>query len=303
MPWQWEGNEKPLCKVEIVDGNIDDCAADVHAEFANAFVGGGVMTGDAAMEETLFLVKPELMVAMYATPSLQLPPLLPFAHYHRCRRMLRLPCPCRDSISSHRHTTLTRTPHTTTEGPSKTVWSTRKPYAYQGRKSTRVRAGLANPSSSPETTSTTVAGGPTPPPRVAAIDAVRGGGPAMTERALLRDMSKARAAFEGAVELATGHWGCGAYGNHNDLMFIKQWLAASEAGVRKMYYHDFNRNQLHHIFPLIRKLGHLTVGELWAFLLELSRPLVPCNMKDFSVRVADISTGKLKPGGNGETPG
>ena len=61
-----------------------------------------------------------------------------------------------------------------------------------------------------------------------------------------------------------------------------------------MYYHDFNRNQSHHIFPLIRKLCHLTVGELWAVLLDLSRPLVPCNMKVFSVHVADISTGKLK---------
>jgi poly(ADP-ribose) glycohydrolase len=62
-PWQWEQNGKPLCRVELVDGSIDDCAAEVHVEFANAFIGGGVMTGDAAQEETLFLVKPELMVA------------------------------------------------------------------------------------------------------------------------------------------------------------------------------------------------------------------------------------------------
>ena len=30
--------------------------------------------------------------------------------------------------------------------------------------------------------------------------------------------------------MATGHWGCGAYGNNHNLMFLKQWLAASEAG-------------------------------------------------------------------------
>ena len=65
-----------------------------------------------------------------------------------------------------------------------------------------------------------------------AIDAVRGGGPALTRGAMLRDMNKARIAFEGAGEVATGHWGCGAYGNHHDLMFLKQWLAASEAGAR-----------------------------------------------------------------------
>lgn len=31
-PWQFKDNEKPLCKVAIVDGNIDDCVADLHAE-------------------------------------------------------------------------------------------------------------------------------------------------------------------------------------------------------------------------------------------------------------------------------
>ena len=63
-PWSWDGNAKPLCKVELTDGSIDDCPADLHVEFANSYPGGGVMSGDAAQEETLFLVKPELMVAM-----------------------------------------------------------------------------------------------------------------------------------------------------------------------------------------------------------------------------------------------
>ena len=63
-PWTWDGNAKPLSKVELVDGSIDDCPADLHVEFANCYPGGGVMSGDAAQEETLFLVKPELMVSM-----------------------------------------------------------------------------------------------------------------------------------------------------------------------------------------------------------------------------------------------
>jgi hypothetical protein len=63
-PWTWDGNAKPLSKVELIDGSIDDCPADLHVEFANCYPGGGVMSGDAAQEETLFLVKPELMVAM-----------------------------------------------------------------------------------------------------------------------------------------------------------------------------------------------------------------------------------------------
>jgi hypothetical protein len=97
-----------------------------------------------------------------------------------------------------------------------------------------------------------------PPPKVAAIDAIRGGGPAMTLPALLRDTNKARIAFDGATEIATGHWGCGAFGNNHDLMFLKQWLAASEAGATKLHYHDFG-NSSHSIFPVTRKLKHMTV--------------------------------------------
>jgi len=122
----------------------------------------------------------------------------------------------------------------------------------------------------------------------------------MTEAALLRDMNKARIAFDGATEVATGHWGCGAFGNNHDLMFLKQWLAASEAGVRKLYYHDFDRKQSHHISPLIRKIGHLTVGQAWSFLQNLTHDLrQPHNMSAFCSRVADIAVGKLKVPVNG----
>jgi poly(ADP-ribose) glycohydrolase len=243
-PWTWENNDKPLCAVSLVTGNIDESPADLHVEFANAFVGGGVMTGDAAMEETLFLVKPELMVAM----ALE-------------NRMVDEEAICIAGAKTYSKTT--------GYGQSFTFGGD-----YDGKR-------------------------PGPPGRVAAIDAVRGGGPAMTEPAMLRDMNKARIAFEGATEVATGHWGCGAFGNNHDLMFLKQWLAASEAGVRKMYYYDFDKKQSHHIFPLSRKMGHLTVGQAWAFLQQITHDLrQPHNMNAFCTRIADISTGKLKvPGG------
>jgi len=243
-PWTWENNDKPLCAVSLVTGNIDESPADLHVEFANAFVGGGVMTGDAAMEEMMFLVKPELMVAM----ALE-------------NRMVDEEAICIAGAQTYSKTT--------GYGQSFSFGGD-----YDGK-----RAG--------------------PPGRVAAIDAVRGGGPAMTEPAILRDMNKARIAFEGATEVATGHWGCGAFGNNHDLMFLKQWLAASEAGVRKMYYYDFDKKQSHHIFPLSRKMSHLTVGQAWAFLQQITHDLrQPHNMSGFCTRIADISTGKLKvPGG------
>lgn len=242
-PWQWATSEAPLCEVRISDGALEACAAEVHAEFANAFVGGGVMTGDFAMEEILFLVKPELMVAM----ALQ-------------NRMADSEAIC---VSGALQYSL--------------VSGYGSSFSFAGDYDGR-RAG--------------------PPPDVVAIDAIRGGGPAMTEAALLRDLNKARIAFDmpqGARELATGHWGCGAFGNHHDLMFLKQWLAASEAGAPAMHYHDFDRKQSHNVVPLARKLGHLTVGQLWRFLLEeITADLRPADMGEFSNRMREIATGRLK---------
>jgi hypothetical protein len=182
-PWDWATSERPLCSVAIADGALEDSPAELHVEFANAFVGGGVMTGDFAMEarelaprrpshrglpgmsacdrplppsgvwqELLFLVKPELMLAM----ALE-------------NRMVDTEAVC---VAGALQYSLTSGFGSSFEFAGD----------YDGRR-----------------------GGP--PPRVCAIDAVRGGGPAMTEPALLRDMNKARVAFSGAREVATGHWG------------------------------------------------------------------------------------------------
>mmetsp|Transcript_37902 Transcript_37902/g.82141 ORF Transcript_37902/g.82141 Transcript_37902/m.82141 type:complete len:213 (+) Transcript_37902:134-772(+) len=195
------------------------------------------MTGDAAMEEILFLVKPELMVAM----ALQ-------------NRMV--------------------------DEEAIIVGGAIKYSRVKGFGSSFEFDGDGDVS--------------LPPSNVVAIDAIRGGGPAMTEPALLRDMNKARIAFDGAHEVATGHWGCGAFGNNHDLMFLKQWLAATAAGVTRMYYHDFDRRSSHHIFPLIRKMKHLTVAELWAFLSQnLCGDLQSHNVAEFSRRMADVAVGRL----------
>jgi hypothetical protein len=243
-PWTWDGSEKALSRVELVCGSIDDCDAEMHAEFANAFVGGGVMTGDVAMEEILFLVKPELMVAM----ALQ-------------NRMVD-----EEVVRVHGAVKYSRV---------------------NGFGSSMQFAGDCGDC---------VAVDPARVAAVCAIDAVRGGGPAASTPAQLRDMNKARIAFDGVRALASGHWGCGAYGNNHDMMFLKQWLAASEAGVACIYYHDFSKLQSHHILPLHARLKHLNVGQLWRFLnRQICGDLQPFDMPAFSMRIADVAVGRIKP--------
>ena len=60
---------------------------------------------------------------------------------------------------------------------------------------------------------------------------------------LLRELVKAFAGFSapapevGAAErvIATGHWGCGAFGGHRGVKALVQWVAASAAGKGMVY--------------------------------------------------------------------
>ena len=107
---------------------------------------------------------------------------------------------------------------------------------------------------------------PGPPPTVCAMDALQGCARVQFARGLvLRDLNKARAAFAGARAVATGNWGCGAFGNDHVLKFLQQWLAASEAGVARLDYHTFGDPRgVDAMAALAAGRRGRTVGEAWA---------------------------------------
>jgi len=66
----------------------------------------------------------------------------------------------------------------------------------------------------------------------------------MSPTNILRDLEKAAAAFAPVDEeqlrtwplIATGNWGCGAFGGSAPLKAVLQWIAASEGGRRIRYF-------------------------------------------------------------------
>jgi poly(ADP-ribose) glycohydrolase len=44
--------------------------------------------------------------------------------------------------------------------------------------------------------------------------------------------------------IATGNWGCGAFGGNHELKFIQQWLAASFVGVKRLDYYTFGSEKM-----------------------------------------------------------
>jgi len=53
-----------LPNTQLAQGTIEDSQAELHADFANKYIGGGVLTGGCVQEEILFLVKPECLISL-----------------------------------------------------------------------------------------------------------------------------------------------------------------------------------------------------------------------------------------------
>eukprot|EP01107_Rhizomastix_libera_P000378 TRINITY_DN1066_c0_g1_i1.p1 TRINITY_DN1066_c0_g1~~TRINITY_DN1066_c0_g1_i1.p1 ORF type:complete len:790 (+),score=239.65 TRINITY_DN1066_c0_g1_i1:29-2398(+) len=92
---------------------------------------------------------------------------------------------------------------------------------------------------------------------------------------ILREINKAYIAFSHAAPgapIATGNWGCGAFGGFQDLKAVVQILAAAQSG-HNLSYFTFGVPGLG---PCIDELccglrsGNATVGQCWAVLEELS---------------------------------
>jgi poly(ADP-ribose) glycohydrolase len=63
---------KNLAKVLIfLDGTIEDCAGALQLDFANKYLGGGVLNTGCVQEEIRFMICPELLVSMLFTEQLE----------------------------------------------------------------------------------------------------------------------------------------------------------------------------------------------------------------------------------------
>ncbi|KAL0722102.1 hypothetical protein Bca4012_036701 [Brassica carinata] len=120
--------------------------------------------------------------------------------------------------------------------------------------------------------------------RIIAIDALRHPGISQYKpECLLREAKKALCGFlhvcknqcidhEDGVGVATGNWGCGAYGGDPEIKSFLQWIAVSQARRPFMSYYTFGFDALHNlnqVTELVIAKGW-TVGDVWKKLVEYS---------------------------------
>ena len=68
--------------------------------------------------------------------------------------------------------------------------------------------------------------------------------------------------------IATGNWGCGAFGGDYELKFIQQLLAATYAGVDKLYYYTFGRKEMDNVVANLEKIKSLNARDLYERMIE-----------------------------------
>jgi hypothetical protein len=109
---------------------------------------------------------------------------------------------------------------------------------------------------------------------IIAIDAVCGYSGGVNKDDALRDFIKAYVGFNlinfddkdvSKLEktISTGNWGCGAFGGDYELKFIQQLLAATYAGVDKLYYYTFSREEMNNVVKNLEKIKSLNANDLY----------------------------------------
>ena len=109
---------------------------------------------------------------------------------------------------------------------------------------------------------------------IIAIDAVCSYSGGVDRDSVLRDLIKAYVGFNlinfddkdvSKIDktISSGNWGCGAFGGDYELKFIQQWLAATYAGVEKLYYYTFGRKEMNNDIKNLEKIKLLNANNLY----------------------------------------
>lgn len=224
----WGERRTPLCSLESLEAGVIEDAGWEYAQvdFANKFLGGGVLRLGCVQEEIRFVLSPELIAGMLFLPAMadneaiEITGSERFSNYAGYAGKFRYAGNFLDST----------------------------PRDQFGRRHTKILAMDAKP---------------------------RPGESQFHQKLLLREASKAYCAFlptsttsEVYKGVATGNWGCGAFGGDVPIKSMLQWLAASEAGWPVVKYYTFGDQRAGRLREAVDHIvgkGY-DVGQLWSAL-------------------------------------
>lgn len=222
---------------------IDDCADCLQADFANEYLGGGVLHSGCVQEEIRFTVCPELLVGMLLCERMRDDEAIEiwgaehFSYYVGYARNFRYAGPVVRGGVPLREVCL----------PSCTRMGAGDPVEESALSS---RGG--------QTTTTLCC---VRDVGVIAFDALCLPGEFQyTRNGIYRELIKAFVAFSGSFvtangnKVATGNWGAGAFGGDPQLKMLIQWIAATVAGRPGMVYCSFDDERMDRLRAVTEKM-------------------------------------------------
>ncbi|ETO30061.1 hypothetical protein RFI_07060 [Reticulomyxa filosa] len=274
--------DKKLPKMHIRDdGKIEEEKEALHADFANKFIGGGVLTGGNVQEEILFTVNPECLITMLLSPMV----------FYFIFILLN---PKKKKIYIYIYTYIYMNETIVILGTRQyfdyTGYGSR--FQYNGLHQYQLRESESKDKDSGESATDTNNGDEKvdvlrfcqkKPNRLATgivcFDALEFPGDKQIQpKFLLRELVKAYVAFQcdevlladerfGRV-IATGNWGCGMFGGNKQIKSLLQWIAATLAA-KEIAYFTFAKfekdKQLSKLSEVVNAMvqKEITVGQLW----------------------------------------
>jgi poly(ADP-ribose) glycohydrolase len=236
----WADSSMPLLGIDMVDMGIgfEDMSRSqgcLLADFANMFLGGGVLSGGCVQEEIRFSICPELCVAMLICPcmleneAIHIVGAEQFSMYTGYARGLRYGGPCKQQCPTDQDGTPL--------------------IAITAMDALDLRFGDTSLSMQ------------------MSLDAEL----RELEKAAVAFAPVSEMALKTWPIVATGNWGCGVFGGNTLLKAVLQWLAASEGGL-KMRYFPFDQHIGPQINKLSAKLckAKVTVGQLFTALRSIA---------------------------------
>jgi len=252
----WQGSETPLTNFRVLtEGGIHNSGPDaLHVDFANKFIGGGVMRRGSVQEEIMFAVCPELLVSlifcekMMESEAILLTGAEMFSNYTGYSSQTKYAGNCEDEgiVSRIAMDALSYAGRSGPMNQYKTLTILRElNKAYTGFNhrfpaNTEAKESFADQSQD-----------------------------------LFDDSITSNGDTDGHDSknspVATGNWGCGAFGGHIQLKSMLQWSAAALCGRDVLYYtfKDPNCAGLAQITELLMEQG-VTVGKLVETIVEFA---------------------------------
>nr|KYP52702.1 Poly(ADP-ribose) glycohydrolase 1 [Cajanus cajan] len=276
----WSKSDIPLCKFEVHSSGLieDQSSGAVEVDFANKYLGGGALGRGCVQEEIRFMVSPELIAGMLFLPAMadneaiEIVGVERFSSYtgyassfrfsgdymderevdtlgRRKTRIAAIDALCSPGMRQYRAKFLLRE-------INKAFCGFLNQCKYQPYKKILQENGCSSALFDAATSTS--------------MESSEGKNP----NHIIKNSQKNYHWMDQGnnIGVATGNWGCGAFGGDPEVKAIIQWLAASQALRPFIAYYTFGLEALQNLDKVAHWISsqRWTVGDLWNMLIEYS---------------------------------